>query len=158
MVFSQSDWLPLALLDSTLFFSQSLSMVFHSRISVLWRSSTPVCSCSRACLWHFLHFRSGELMELGTVAAAMVEVQERVGVPENTILIEPTIAAAFARDRGAEPSAPNAEDELFLAKVKTVENLLMILHSEPPRHFTHSPWTAKKPQKVFFINIGFWDS
>ena len=84
-------------------------------------------------------FRSGELIELGTVAAAMVEVQERVGVPENTILIEPTIAATFARDRGAEPSAPNAEDELFLAKVKTVENLLMILHSEPPRHFTHCP-------------------
>ena len=44
-------------------------------------------------------FRSGELIELGTVAAAMIEIQERVGVPENTILIEPTIAAAFARDR-----------------------------------------------------------
>ena len=84
-------------------------------------------------------FRTGELIELGTVAAAMIEIQERVGVPENTILIEPTIAAAFARDRGAEPSAPNAEDELFLARVKTAENLLFILHSEPPRHYTHCP-------------------
>ena len=134
---AQSDWLPLALLESTLFFSQSLSMAFHSRISVLWRSSTPVQHQPQ----HISHsiFRSGELIELGTVKAAMVEIQERVGVPENTILIEPTVAAAFARDRGTEPSAPNAEDELFLVKVKTVENLLMILHSEPPRHFTHCP-------------------
>ena len=78
-------------------------------------------------------------MEVGTVAAAMIEVRERVGVPDHTILIEPTVADAFARDRGAEPSAPNAEDELFLAKVKTAENLLIILHSEPPRHFTRCP-------------------
>ena len=78
-------------------------------------------------------------MEVGTVAAAIVEVKERVGVPDTTILIEPTVAAAFARDRGAEPSAPNVEDEVFLAKVNTAENLLMILHSENPRHFTHCP-------------------
>ena len=78
----------------------------------------------------------GTLLELGTVAAAMTEVAERVGVPEATTLIEPTIAVAWARD-GIEPAAPNEEDEAFIKKVRTSSHLHMIVHSESPRHYTY---------------------
>ena len=78
----------------------------------------------------------GTLLELGTVAAAMAEVAERVGVPEATTLIEPTIAVAWARD-GIEPAAPNEEDEAFIKKVRTSSHLHMIVHSESPRHYTY---------------------
>ena len=78
----------------------------------------------------------GTLLELGTVAAAMTEVAERVGVPEATTLIEPTIAVAWARD-GIEPIAPNEEDEAFIKKARTSSHLHMIVHSESPRHYTY---------------------
>ena len=41
--------------------------------------------------------------------------------------------------QGHEKEGPNVEDEVFLAKVKSAENLIMILHSENPRHFTKCP-------------------
>ena len=76
------------------------------------------------------------LLELGTVAAMMAEVGERVGVPENAMMIEPTIAAAWARD-SAEPVKPNEEDEAFLARVRATKHLHIIVHSEVPRHYTY---------------------
>ena len=78
----------------------------------------------------------GTLLELGSVTAAMTEVAERVGLPENTILIEPTIAVAWARD-GIEPAAPSEEDEAFVAKVRTSSHLHIIVHSEAPKHYTY---------------------
>ena len=80
--------------------------------------------------------KPGTLLELGTVAAAMTEVAERVGVPESTILIEPTVAETWARD-GIEPHAPNEEDEAFIARVRSSSDLHIIVHSEPPRHYTY---------------------
>ena len=41
--------------------------------------------------------------------------------------------------QGHEKDGPNVEDEVFLAKVKSAENLIMILYSENPRHFTKCP-------------------
>ena len=41
--------------------------------------------------------------------------------------------------QGHEKDGPNVQDEVFLAKVKSAENLIMILHSENPRHFTKCP-------------------
>ena len=40
---------------------------------------------------------------------------------------------------GHEKEGPNVEDEVFLAKVKSAENLIMIFHFENPRHYTHCP-------------------
>ena len=41
--------------------------------------------------------------------------------------------------QGHEKDGPNVEDEVFLAKVKSAENLIMIFHFEKPRHFTKCP-------------------
>ena len=48
-------------------------------------------------------------LEVGTVAAAMAEIRERIPVPENIVLLEPAVATALARD-GLAPEAPNEED------------------------------------------------
>ena len=75
-------------------------------------------------------------LEVGTVATAMAEITERIPAPEGTVLLEPAVAAALARD-GLAPEAPNEEDEAALARVMSCEQLHVIVQSEAPRHYTY---------------------
>ena len=79
-------------------------------------------------------------LELGTVRALMGEIEERVGVPENVVLVEPTISITWAReDQGAdEPTAEEApEQKEWNERVKNAEHLLIVVHSENPAHYTY---------------------
>ena len=93
-------------------------------------------------------------LEVGTVATAMAEITERIPVPETTVLLEPAVAAALARD-GLAPEAPNEEDELALARVMSCEQLHVIVQSEAPAHYTYLRVT--KRGKII-ENVVFKDS
>ena len=93
-------------------------------------------------------------LEVGTVATAMAEITERIPVPERTVLLEPAVAAALARD-GLAPEAPNEEDEAALARVMSCEQLHVIVQSEAPAHYTYLRVT--KRGKII-ENVVFKDS
>ena len=93
-------------------------------------------------------------LEVGTVATAMAEIRERIPVPESTVLLEPAVAAALARD-GLAPEAPSEEDEAWLARVMSCEQLHVIVHSEAPEHYTYLRVT-KRGESI--ENVVFKDS
>lgn len=93
-------------------------------------------------------------LEVGTVATAMAEIRERIPVPESTVLLEPAVAAALARD-GLAPEAPNEEDEAAIARVLCCEQLHVIVHSEAPEHYTYLRVT-KRGESI--ENVVFKDS
>ena len=79
-------------------------------------------------------------LELGTVRALMGEIEERVGVPEGVVLVEPTISITWAReDQGDDaPTAEEApEQKEWNERVKNAEHLLIVVHSENPAHYTY---------------------
>ena len=80
--------------------------------------------------------QKGTMLELGTVKARMVEFEERVGLPLDTMLIEPTVAFTWARDGLEGAAAPNEEDEAFVQRVKHARHLYIVVHSEDPPHYT----------------------
>ena len=93
-------------------------------------------------------------LEWGTVATAMAEIRERIPVPENTVLLEPAVAAVMARD-GLAPEAPNEEDEAVLARVLSCEQLHVIVQSEAPAHYTYLRVTKRGDS---IQNVVFKDS
>ena len=79
-------------------------------------------------------------LELGTVRALMGEIEERVGVPEGVVLVEPTISITWAReDQGDdEPTAEEAlEQKEWNERIENAEHLLIVVHSENPAHYTY---------------------
>ena len=79
-------------------------------------------------------------LELGTVRALMGEIEERVGVPDGVVLVEPTISITWAReDQGEdEPAAEAAlEQKAWNERVENAEHLLIVVHSENPAHYTY---------------------
>ena len=53
--------------------------------------------------------QKGVMHEIGTVLAALREIEERIGIPKDTVVIEPTVASAWARD-GVPLSSPIDEE------------------------------------------------
>ena len=79
-------------------------------------------------------------LELGTVRALMGEIEERVGVPEGVVLVEPTISITWAREDPGddEPTAEEApEQKEWNERVENAEHLLIVVHSENPAHYTY---------------------
>ena len=81
--------------------------------------------------------KKGQTLELGTVQAMLVELEERVGVPLDTLLVEPTVAETWARDGLEEGAvAPNVEERAFVERVKASRHLYIVVQSENPAHYT----------------------
>ena len=78
----------------------------------------------------------GRTLELGTVCALLGELQERIEVPEDTMLVEPTVAVTWARDGLEGDVNPRAEERAFVERVKAARHLYIVLHSENPPHYT----------------------
>ena len=74
-----------------------------------------------------------ETLELGTVHALLAEIQTRVGVAENTLLVPPATSVVFARD-GIE--GWTEEEAKWIQAVDTSEHLYIVVHSEGPSHYT----------------------
>ena len=90
-------------------------------------------------------------LEVGTVAALMGEIEERVGAPPGTVLIEPTVASMWARE-GAGEDEPTAEEQAEQAhwntKVAEASHLLICVHSEGPPHYTYLEVTKVQGYKA----------
>ena len=82
------------------------------------------------------NIKRGDTLELGTIHAMMVELEERVGFPLDTMLVEPTVAAIWARDGLEGAAAPNEVDEAFVKSVKVARHLYIVVQSEQPAHYT----------------------
>ena len=80
--------------------------------------------------------KKGDTLELGTVHAMLVELEERVGFPLDTMLVEPTVAFAWARDGLEGAAAPNEEDRAFVERVKAARHLYIVVQSAGPAHYT----------------------
>ena len=53
------------------------------------------------------------------------------------MLVEPTVAATWARDGFEEgAAAPNEDDEAFVERVRDARHLYIVVHSEQPAHYT----------------------
>ena len=91
---------------------------------------------------------TGNTLELGTVHALMGEIGERVGIPDGVLLIEPTVAVAWARGDQDEPSTERQEEQQkFDERVARAEHLLIAVHSEGPQHYSFLK-VSKKGQEV----------
>eukprot|EP00959_Pyramimonas_sp_CCMP1952_P390818 8190076-Pyramimonas_sp.AAC.1 len=55
----------------------------------------------------------GDALELGTVHALLGEIEERAGVPDKVLAVEPTAAVAWAREGQGEeaPAAQQPEEQ-----------------------------------------------
>ena len=79
----------------------------------------------------------GTTLELGTVKAMLVELEERLGgLPLDTMIIEPTVAYTFATSGLEGAAAPNEADEAFVLRVKHARHLYIVQQSEIPPHYT----------------------
>ena len=80
---------------------------------------------------------TGEMLELGTVLALMGELQERIQVDEDTMLVDPSNAKMWAC-LGLETSVkePTPEELAHIEKVRNARHLYIVVHSEGPRHYT----------------------
>jgi hypothetical protein len=61
----------------------------------------------------------------------LAEIQTRVGVAENTLLVPPATSVVFARD-GIE--GWTEEEAEWIQAVDTAEHLYIVVHSEGPSH------------------------
>ena len=81
-----------------------------------------------------------ELIELGTLHAVLGEIEERVGLPDGVVVVEPTVAVAWARE-GQGEDAPTDEQQvqqqLWAEKIDQATHLLIAVHSEAPSHYTY---------------------
>ena len=98
---------------------------------------------------------TGNTLELGTVHALMGEIGERVDIPDGVLLIEPTVAVAWARgDQDVPSTEMQEEQQKFDERVARAEHLLIAVHSEGPQHYSFLK-VSKKGQEV---NIEYRDS
>ena len=97
------------------------------------------------------HIKKSENLELGTVNALLGEVLERVGTPPGVVVVEPSVAVAWAREGGGEdaPSAaPQADQQSWHKRVLEASHLLIAVHSEAPAHYTYLKVSKRGDDKV----------
>ena len=81
----------------------------------------------------------GTTLELGTVQALLAEVQLRVPVPQESLVVEPTISHLLSEDLGEDvvSGAHQCEQQHWKEKLEAAEHIFVAVHSEHPSHYAY---------------------